>query len=114
MKKSIIAILSLFIAASMVYPNVNENLLTGARNGKIETVKAALKARADINVKDNEGNTALILASSFGHIEIVKFLIQAGADVNVRVPVGFTALMLASLKGHTEIVKLLKQAGARE
>ena len=66
----------------------------------------------DINAKNKDGETALMLASSEGHLEIVKLLIEKGADVNVKNEDGKTALTLASRYGHLEVVKYLVENGA--
>jgi len=42
-------------------------------------VRALLIAKADVNAKNNEGKTALMLASEGGHDETVRALTQAGA-----------------------------------
>jgi hypothetical protein len=42
-------------------------------------VQALLAAKADVNAKDNRGNTALKGASVMGHAEVAKLLRQAGA-----------------------------------
>ncbi|MBR1997581.1 MAG: hypothetical protein IJ993_04140, partial [Akkermansia sp.] len=55
-----------------------------------DKVRALIAAGADVNARDNEGNTALMLAPSiryYGHelhsgLPIVKALVEAGADVH--------------------------------
>ena len=42
--------------------------------GKTELVKLLLTAGADVNIKNNDGDTALIWASYNGYTEIVKLL----------------------------------------
>ena len=42
-------------------------------------MKALLAAGADVNAKEKEGWTALMLAAEKGHTEIVQLLKQAGA-----------------------------------
>jgi hypothetical protein len=75
-------------------------------------VKALLAAGAGVNMKNNKGVTALILASGYGHIEIVKALIAEGADLNTKDSRGKTALMIASENRHYGIVKALVAEGA--
>ncbi len=76
-----------------------------------ETVSALLAAGADPNIKDVDGNTALMLVEN---PDAVKALIEAGADVNAKDKEGKTALTLAKEAGNEEIIKLLKAAGAKE
>ena len=60
-----------------------------------------------INAKNNDGDTALILASRCIHINIVKLLLKFKANSNVKNNDGYTALTLASINGYTDIVKIL-------
>ncbi|PYV08671.1 MAG: hypothetical protein DMG07_25110, partial [Acidobacteria bacterium] len=68
----------------------------------------------DVNAKDAQGRTMLMLAAASDEIptEIVKTLIAKGADVNAKTAGGETALGHAQLRGRTPIVELLRKAGA--
>ena len=85
--------------------------LIDASQNRIENYKEAvqilLAEGIDPNIQDNNGNTALILASYHGYIEIVRLLLTANANPNIQNNIGNTALILASMQGHTEIVRLL-------
>ena len=50
-----------------------------AGGGHAELVKLLIKAKADVNAKDNQGRTALQFAQNQNHAEIVKLLRAAGA-----------------------------------
>jgi ankyrin repeat protein len=50
-----------------------------AKKGHIDIVKVLIASGADLNAKDNYGNTALKLAANAGHIEIVELLKEFGA-----------------------------------
>ena len=90
-------------------------LLQAARAGHADTVKALLASpNADVNAKDEHGNTALMEAARFGHDDVVKALLIARADVRAKNDEGKTALMLAVEGGHDDSVRLLKQAGAAD
>jgi ankyrin repeat protein len=65
--------------------NVKENrngatpLIVAAFEGNKEVIEQLLAKGADIDAKDNEGNTALSLASARGHTAVVELLKARGA-----------------------------------
>ena len=75
-----------------------------------EIVKMLFEKGADVNAKENDGNTALHWASVLEYAEIVKMLLAMGADVNVKNNKGNTALTQAIFFGHTKIVEILEEA----
>lgn len=88
-------------------------LLQAARAGHADTVKNLLTGgKADINGRDERGNTPLIEAARLGHDDVVQALLVAKADASAKNDDGQTALALAAQGGHDEVVRLLKQAGA--
>jgi ankyrin repeat protein len=70
-------------------------LLFAARQGEIETVKALLDAKADVNAVDSDGNNALVLAILNTHYDLTQFLIDRGEDINIAAKNGRTALYSA-------------------
>ena len=68
----------------------------------------------DLNVRDQDGRTALIIAASNGHSKTIKTLLDFGADVTLRTKDNKTALIVATEKGHKEIIKILRKAGAKD
>jgi ankyrin repeat protein len=73
-----------------------------------------LEHGGDINARDAEGRTLLMLAAASGAlpVDVVKALVAKGADVNARTAGGETALGLAHRHGKTAVVDLLVRAGA--
>ena len=93
---------------------------------------------ADVNAKDKDGVSALMLAASLGFIDMIdlltskgantsdalidaitigqediaKSMIENGADVNAKNKYGFSALTLAASKGLIDTVNLLVVKGA--
>jgi ankyrin repeat protein len=57
-------------------------LIYAARIGCIDCAKALLKAHADINLPDPDGETPLLLSIINMHFDFASYLISAGADVN--------------------------------
>lgn len=66
----------------------------------MERVQALLKGR-DIDVKDIEGNTALLRAVEHGHEKLVDWLLQNGAKVSQPNNFGTTALHWCASKGYS-------------
>lgn len=64
----------------------------------------------DVNARDKDGMTALMVASSGGNHKVVRLLLDRGADVAVQDNNGATALMMASTE---EVVNLLMIHGAK-
>lgn len=53
-----------------------EYLILSAREGDIEAVAECLENEVDVNHSDEDGNTALHMASANGHLPLVKYLIS--------------------------------------
>ena len=58
--------------------------------GHAETTALLLEAGADIDTQEQNGITALMLASLGGHTEIVRMLLEHGADIDVTDNEGMT------------------------
>jgi len=78
-----------------------------AAEGDVAKVQEWLDKETDINKRNANGASALILASSHGHFPVVQLLVDNGADVNLKNFYNDTALMYASGKGYAEIVEYL-------
>jgi len=85
----------------------DEKLFDASIEGQLDIVKLLIKAGADINAKNEYGDTPLIVASRYNQMDIVKLLIKAGADINIKNKGGNTALMIAFRYGYEDIVDLL-------
>ena len=78
----------------------------------LAAIDALLTAGADINARDQHGQTALMNAATNGQIEVVRLLADRGADLNHRAKYGLTAAMLAVVRGHVDVVRTLVEAVA--
>jgi ankyrin repeat protein len=93
-------------------------LLAAASWGRAANLKLLLDNGADIETRDDDGNTALIIASSglaVSTIDTVRLLLDRGANVEAKNSDGDTALILAASKDgvdNVDIVKLLLSRGA--
>jgi len=61
----------------------------------VDAVRALVTARADLNLTDPEGTTALMLAIDNAHYDVAALLIEQGADPNIADVTGMTALYAA-------------------
>ena len=87
-------------------------LILVSRYGHNDIVEYLLNNNVDVNVRDNNGYTALIGAAEGGHLKTVEMLIAAKADINASKPNGETALMGAASNNHTDVMRALLEKGA--
>ena len=86
---------------------VTDLIFESAKLGDLNTFLTNKIDLTDINRKNGQGYSALMLACYNGHYDMSDFLIQNGADVNSIDFAGNTILMGVAFKGHLEIAKLL-------
>ncbi len=87
-------------------------LLAAARNGNRAMVELLLSRGADVNAKENDGDTALHYAAGRGFQAVAEVLLANHADVNIPNTGGSTPLFLAASSGQLEIIQMLLAAGA--
>ena len=69
-------------------------------NGGTEVVELLLARKADIEMQNDDGDTALHVACLNGHTDVVQALLEKGAPV-VTSAYGGTLLHIACRYGHT-------------
>lgn len=112
MKKIYLAVLfSLFLAMPVqaeddisVYDVINQEDTT--------TFSYLMMLGYDINDGDQDGNTALMIASALGKARFVNFLLDNGAEVDRINSEGSTAVHKAAQAGNNQIIDILFTAGA--
>lgn len=80
--------------------------------GNMAILQDLLAQGVNVNARDEQGGTALMLAALAGNAEVVRLLLERGADANAQSDGGNTALIAAAGKGHVEILQILLDAGA--
>jgi ankyrin repeat protein len=81
--------------------------------GSAPIIDALIKAGADPNFKNPDGETPLMEAARSGRIDAAKRLMDAGADVNAKENWGGqSAVMWAASQSQADMIKLLASRGA--
>ncbi|XP_044147710.1 kinase D-interacting substrate of 220 kDa isoform X2 [Bufo gargarizans] len=89
-----------------------QNLLSYVEEGNIAVLKTLLEKYKDVDERNENGQTALMLAAEQGNLEIVQELLQKRANCNLDDVDNWTPLISASKEGHVEIVKELLDSDA--
>ena len=89
-----------------------QKFLDLCETGPAEQIASAIEAGVDANVRDGQGETALMKAAKRNGIDAMRVLIAADANINARDSDGDTALMFAAGKNTVEVVNALIAAGA--
>ena len=85
----------------------DKQLITAVKEGDIKKIKQLLDKDADINAKDDLGQTSLMWSSIFGDVKTVTLLLEKGADIYAINQSGQTALSLAMGYKQKIVAKLL-------
>jgi ankyrin repeat protein len=75
-------------------------VMYAAREGAVDSARALAEAKANLDLTDPEGTTALIVAIINGHYDVAKVLVEKGANPNVADIKGMTPLY-AAVDMHT-------------
>jgi len=101
------------LVVTKAQPNGNTLLHVAVQNNDLALVKKAIEWNVAVNAKNNEGNTALLLAAlNSKNTEILKYLLKNGADKSITTDFEESAYDLASenevLTNNGESLEFLK------
>jgi ankyrin repeat protein len=77
-----------------------------------QQVRTLLGKHADVNVRSEDGSTALLWAAHWNDLQTAELLVRAGADVNAANDLRMTPLSQACTNGSAAFVDVLLKAGA--
>ncbi len=98
--------------ADAAIQQATQGLLEDLKKGDFSRLARHLAAGADVNGRDQFGNSPILLASTFGDVNAVNLLISHGSKVDVPNDRQETPLMWAAARGHMAIVRVLVDKGA--
>jgi uncharacterized protein len=87
-------------------------LIEAVKKTNVRIVQTLLQQKAEVNMTDADGSTALHWAAQKDSVEIADLLLRAGANAKATTRYGVTPLFLASMNGNAAIVGKLLDAGA--
>lgn len=85
-------------------------LLDAVRTGDLVRVKDFI-GKTDLELRDPQGRSALLLAVRADNVEIARALITAGADVNAKDSNRDTPFLYAGAEGRDDILKFILATG---
>jgi ankyrin repeat protein len=88
-----------------IMDHLQDILISGARNGRLEVVEYVVSLGHDIRKQDD---CALRIAAEFGRLEIIKYLESLGSDIKCN---NSEALLWAAKNGHFETLEYLVEKG---
>lgn len=88
--------------------SLNENMIEACKKDDVVALMKLIKAGADVNFRDERGDTVLMFASYKGYVGLVKALIEAGADIGIEGHLSITAPGFAKIFGHKDVVEILE------
>ncbi|MBB4916389.1 ankyrin repeat domain-containing protein [Streptosporangium saharense] len=83
-----------------------------ARAGETDRLRAYVEAGVPANLRNDRGDTLVMLAAYHGHAETVRALTALGADPGLANDRGQTPLSGAVFKKEPEVIRALLDAGA--
>ena len=98
--------------ASETKDSMPDRLLAAAAQNQTEIVQQLVASGVDIETRDTQGRTALLLATHHNAVEAARFLIESGADVNAMDSISDSPYLYAGAEGRLEILRMTLEHGA--
>ena len=92
--------------------NSAKELLSAVNGNNSNDIQALINSGTDIEVKDSDNRTPLMIALYKGNLNAAKILIENGANVNAQDKMLNTPFLYAGASGFTEIIELSMKNGA--
>src|SRR3984893_1128976 len=104
--------LTLLMVVGAAAANADLRRVDAAKNQALQQLRVLLSGHPDVNVRSEDGSTALLWAAHWNDLRTAELLVRAGADANAANDFRMTPLSQACTNGNAEFVDLLLKAGA--
>ena len=94
-----------------ILQNQNYDIYSAARNGDTEKVLDFVNLGFDIDEKNKNGHSVLMISAYAGHYDLCKILIEKGADINSVDSKGNSIIMGVVFKGYNSVFDLFVTHG---
>jgi hypothetical protein len=85
--------------------SLNSQLLSLPVTGDPAEIRLLLEKGADVNARNDYGDTMLLMATQFGHTDVVELLLEKGADLNARDHTGTPLINVAAQYSEPDVFK---------
>lgn len=89
-----------------------QKFFDAVRKGAVEIIESMIQDGFDIETRDDQGRTALLLATQLNNVEVARVLMAAGADVNAKDNIDDSPFLYAGAEGRLEILRMTLEHGA--
>jgi len=100
------------LAAHAENTTMDNRLHNAARHDDVRTLQQLLIQSAQLESRDEQGRTALLVATHGNHVAAAQALIEAGADVNAKDNIADSPYLYAGARGLNDILRLTLSHGA--
>jgi hypothetical protein len=76
------------------------------------TIRNLIASGSDVNIRGDDGCTALHVAALKGRLDVISILLELGGDPNIKNALGETAAQSAQRIGHSEMAAILRTDSA--
>lgn len=114
MNKNSITVLTLIgVTVLLIFAGCASSEVRAVQSGDIEGMRKYIAEGGDVNARQGNGKTLLMIAAESSQYNSSLFLLEHGARIDMRDSRGNTALMYATRAGSTQIVDLFLSEGAQ-
>lgn len=88
-----------------------QSFLEAASKGDVAALQNYAAQGVDLNARNKQKRTAILLAAMNDHYDAVAYLIEAGADIDLQDETCFNPFLYGCINGKLELVQMMVKAG---